>query len=68
MTPLQTAEVRAGEIRIRLSELAAETELTPEYRSELDTLRLEYTDTERKLAAPADYRAAHHTRGNPQRW
>ena len=28
MTPLQTAEVRAGEIRIRLSELAAVPELT----------------------------------------
>ena len=51
MTPLQTAEVRAGEIRIRLSELAAETDLTPEYRSEMDTLRTEYQDVERKLAA-----------------
>ena len=51
MTPLQTAEVRAGEIRIRLSELAAEADLTPEYRSEIDTLRTEYQDVERKLAA-----------------
>ena len=51
MTPLQTAEVRAGEIRIRLSELAAVPELTDEYRAELDTLRLEYTDTERRMAA-----------------
>ena len=50
MTPLQTAEVRAGEIRIRLSELNAETELTPEYRSEMDTLRTEYADTERRIA------------------
>ncbi len=51
MTPLQTAEVRAGEIRIRLSELAAETELTDEHRSELDGLRREYADTERRMAA-----------------
>ena len=51
MLPLQQAEVRAGEIRIRLSELAAETELTPEYRSEMDTLRTEYQDTERRMAA-----------------
>ena len=51
MTPLQTAEVRAGEIRIRLSELGAETELTDEYRAELDGLRKEYGDTERRMAA-----------------
>ena len=51
MTPLQTAELRAGSIRIRLSELAAETELTPEHRSELDALRTEYGDTERRMAA-----------------
>ena len=51
MTPLQTAEVRAGEIRIRLAELGGMTELTEEYRAELDTLRIEYTDTERRMAA-----------------
>ena len=51
MTPLQTAEVRAGEIRIRLSELAAETELTDEHRSELDGLRKEYGDVERRQIA-----------------
>ena len=51
MTPLSTAEVRAGEIRIRLSELAAEADLTPEYRSEMDTLRTEYQDVERRIAA-----------------
>ena len=51
MTPLQTAELRAGEIRIRLSELAAETEMTDEHRSELDALRKEYGDTERRMAA-----------------
>ena len=51
MLPLAAAEVRAGEIRIRLAELAAETELTDETRAELDTLRHEYTDTERRMAA-----------------
>ena len=51
MTPLQTAELRAGEIRIRLSELGAETELTDEYRAELAGLRKEYADTERRMAA-----------------
>ena len=51
MTPLSTAEVRAGEIRIRLSELATETTLTDEYRSEMDGLRTEYQDVERKMAA-----------------
>ena len=51
MTPLQTAEVRAGEIRIRLSEIGGMAELTDETRAELDTLRTEYTDTERRMAA-----------------
>ena len=51
MTPLQTAEVRAGEIRIRLSELAAVTELSEEHRAELDSLRREYGDVERRMAA-----------------
>ena len=51
MTPLQTAEVRAGEIRIRLAELGGMAELTEETRAELDTLRNEYTDTERRMAA-----------------
>ena len=51
MTPLQTAQLRAGDIRIRLSELAAETELTDETRAELDTLRKEYADVERRSAA-----------------
>ena len=51
MTPLQTAQVRAGDIRIRLSELGADLELTDETRAELDTLRREYQDTERRIAA-----------------
>ena len=51
MTPLQTAQLRAGEIRIRLSELAAEPDLSDETRAELDTLRKEYGDVERRAAA-----------------
>ena len=51
MTPLQTAEVRAGELRIRLAELGGMAELDTETRAELDTLRTEYTDTERRMAA-----------------
>ena len=51
MTPLQTAQLRAGEIRIRLSELAAETEFTDETRAELEALRKEYADNERRQAA-----------------
>ena len=51
MTPLQTAEVRAGEIRVKLAELSALTEYTDEQRGEMDTLRNEYTDTERRIAS-----------------
>ena len=51
MTPLQTAQVRASDIRVRLSELAAVTEVTEETRSELETLRTEYADVERRAAA-----------------
>ena len=51
MTPLQTAQVRASDIRVRLSELAAVSEVTDETRSELETLRAEYADVERRSAA-----------------
>ena len=51
MTPLQTAQLRATDIRVRLSELAAVTEVTDETRSELETLRTEYADVERRSAA-----------------
>ena len=52
MTPLQTLEVRQGEVKIRLAELGGMAELdTEETRAELDTLRTEYTDTERRMAA-----------------
>ena len=50
MTPLQTLEIRAGDIRGRLSEIA-ELELTDETRAELGSLRREYQDNEAKQAA-----------------
>ena len=50
MTPLQTLEIRAGDIRGRLSEVA-EMELTDELRSELTSLRREYQDNESKQTA-----------------
>ena len=51
MDALSTLEVRAGEIRIRLSELGGQSDVTEETRAELDTLRTEYADTERRMAA-----------------
>lgn len=51
MTPKQRLEVRAGEIRVRLSELAGIAEQTDETRSEIDTLRVEYGDIERRIGA-----------------
>ena len=51
MTPLQTAQVRASDIRVRLSELGGATEVTDEIRSELESLRQEYADVERRSAA-----------------
>ena len=51
MTPLQTLEIRAGEIRKRLSELGGMAELTDETRSEFDKLKLEYSDNDTKRAA-----------------
>ena len=51
MTPIQTLEIRAGEIRKRLADIGALTELTDETRSELDKLKLEYTDNDSRRAA-----------------
>ena len=42
MTPLQTLEIRASEIRTRLSAIGGQSELTDETRTELDTLKAEY--------------------------
>ena len=51
MTRRQKMELRASEIRTRLAEIGGAEELTDELRGELDTLRNEYTDTERKIGA-----------------
>ena len=51
MTPIQTLEIRAGEIRKRLGDIGAMTELTDETRSELDKLKLEYTNNDSRQAA-----------------
>ena len=50
MTPLQVVETRLGEVRIRLSTIAG-ADLTEETRGELETLRTEYADLERRAAA-----------------
>ena len=51
MTPVQTLEIRAGEIRKRLSDIGGMEELTDETRSELDKLKVEYADNDSKRAA-----------------
>ena len=51
MTPIQTLEIRAGELRKRLAEIGSLTELTDETRSELDKLKLEYADNDSRRAA-----------------
>ena len=51
MTPIQTLEIRAGEIRKRLSDIGSMAELTDETRSELDKLKLEYSDNDSRRAA-----------------
>ena len=48
MTPIQTLEIRAGEIRKRLADIGGMEELTDETRSELDKLKLEYSDNDSK--------------------
>ena len=50
MTDLQKLESRLGAVRVRLSEIAG-AELTDETRSELDTLRIEYQDLEKRADA-----------------
>ena len=51
MTPIQTLEIRAGEIRKRLAEIGGLAELTDETRSELDSLKTEYGDNDSRRAA-----------------
>ena len=50
MTPIRELATRRGEITIRLAEIASE-ELTDETRAELETLRNEHSDVERRMAA-----------------
>ena len=51
MTPLQQAQIRAGELRKRLAVIGGMDELTDEVRSEFDSLRKEYDDLETRQAA-----------------
>ena len=51
MTPIQTLEIRAGEIRKRLAEIGGLAELTDETRAELDKLKVEYADNDARRAA-----------------
>ena len=51
MTPIMELEIRAGEIRKRLSAIGGMADLTNEIRSEMDTLRREYQDNETRQAA-----------------
>ena len=51
LTDLQKQLLRAGTIRTRLSELAGVQDMNDETRSELDALRSEYGDVERKVQA-----------------
>ena len=51
MTPIQKLEIRAGEIRKRLADIGGMADLDDETRSELDKLKLEYTDNDSKRAA-----------------
>ena len=51
MTPIQTLKIRAGEIRQRLAAIGGMADLTDEIRSELETLKAEYTDNDSRQAA-----------------
>ena len=51
MTPIQTLEIRAGEIRKRLADIGGMAELDDETRSELDVLTKEYADNDSRRAA-----------------
>ena len=48
MTPLQSLEIRASEVRSRLAELGGMEDLTDDTRSEMEKLRREYSDNEAK--------------------
>ena len=74
MLESQRLALRAGEIRTRLSELSGVAELDTEQRSEIDTLRNEYGDVERRTAAaviaediPAEVRSDEDAEGREMR-
>ena len=50
MTPEQTLELRQGEIRRRMAELAS-AETTDETRASIESLATEYKDNDLKIAA-----------------
>ena len=51
MTPTQRLEIRSGEIRQRLATIGAMEELDAETRSELESLKTEYSDNDSRRAA-----------------
>ena len=51
MTDLQKLELRAAELRKRLADIGSMSDLTDEIRSELDTLKAEYTDNDSRQSA-----------------
>ena len=51
MTDLQKLELRASELRKRLADIGGMADLTDEIRSDLDTLKAEYTDNDSRQAA-----------------
>ena len=51
MTDLQTLELRSSEIRSRLAEIGAMTELVDETRAEMERLQTEYRDCESRRRA-----------------
>ena len=51
MTDLQKLELRATELRKRLADIGTMAELSDEIRSEMDTLKAEYTDNDSRQAA-----------------
>ena len=65
MTLSQRLQIKASEQRSRLGELGALDELTPELRTELDTLSAAHTDTEAQLRAAIAADAAATPPDNP---
>ena len=51
MTDLQRAALRSREIQTRLAELGGQSEFSDEQRGELDKLRGEFTDLQRRMSA-----------------